>query len=110
MAAYPTDPCHSAGSSRLPVTGIRTELAEDGTVRSRAMYSAPTYRFELIYDAIDSTEMAALTAHYASDYDAAFALTYDGTSYTVHYEDPGIEIRRIGGSWYSATVHLIGRA
>ena len=36
--------------------------------------------------------------------------TVDGTSYTVHYEDPGIEIRRIGGSWYSATVHLIGRA
>jgi len=110
MADYPTSPVYSSGSELMPVTGKQTEFADDGTPRGRSLYSAPGYRLTLPYSAISSTELALLTAHWAANLAAEFAITYQGVSYTVQYEDPGLEWRHLGGDWYSATAHLIGQA
>jgi hypothetical protein len=110
MSDYPTSPAYSNGSQLAPVTGKETAFGEDGTVRGRSLYAAPGYRLTLPYSVLTATELGLLTAHLSANLSTAFTVSYQGVSYTVQYEDPGLEWRHLGGDWYSATAHLIGKA
>jgi hypothetical protein len=109
MAAYPTSPAYSIGSKLQPIGGKQTEFSVGGTLRARLLYSAPGYRITLPYTVLSSSELDLLTAHWSANNNASFAITYEGVSYTVQYEEPGLEWSHLGGDWYSATAHLIGK-
>lgn len=108
MAAYPTV-THSDASQRIPRGGIAVDYAEDGTPRSRTLYAATVYDFDLIHPFLSSTNRDLITAHYAANINTSFSYTWpDGSvAHTVYYADAP-EILWAPGGW-TVRVRLVGK-
>jgi hypothetical protein len=109
MAAFPTLPTLNT-SSRTLDGGYLSERAQDGTLRVRRLYAAPAVALQLELGPLTSTQLAALTAHYAADRDNSFSYTWggDATSYTCRYTS-AISVRPGVGAWaWYASLSLEG--
>lgn len=99
MADYPSLAI-SADSDFAPRGGLLTDMAEDGTQRTRSLYASTNYEFTLLHQALTSTERTTLLAHYA----AHKALTFNYVSpwsetYTMRYLDEPQGKPRPSGLW-----------
>ena len=110
MAAFPTVR-HSTKSVRTVHAGIMVDRAEDGVPRTRSLYAADSYDFQVVL-ICSATDRDSIIAHQASEGASAFSYTWpdDGVAYTVRYAGP-VEYRSFGaaGLWH-VSVTLAGVA
>lgn len=107
MAAYPTLDTDEL-SARRPISGLQIDRADDGTIRSRTLFSAIVYQFDLLHRGLSSTDRDAILSHYSANVNSTFSYTWpDGSvAHTVVYADaPFVEWRP--GGW-DVTVSLVG--
>jgi hypothetical protein len=107
MSAYPSL-THDVSSSRRPRSGLKVDVAEDGTPRARTLYSATVYDFTIVHPYQSSTNRNLVTAHYAANANGSFSYTWpDGSvAHTcVYAEAPEIEWHP--GGW-TVRVQLVG--
>jgi hypothetical protein len=107
MADYPALPIDD-GTAPQKDAGIRMSIAEDGSVRSRRLYSATLYRFTLVHRQVSSGDRTTLLSHYAAHVGQRFDWTAPwGDLYELEYLDEPAEIPHPNGSW-TMTSRLIG--
>lgn len=85
MADYPVLPMGTQ-SQMDPRAGIVTDVAEDGTTRSRRLFAATNHDITLVHEYLTAAQRTTLLAHFI----AHAALTFNwvspwGDTYTVRY-------------------------
>ena len=107
MAAYPTL-AHDVSSTRTPRSGIQIDTADDGTVRSRTLYSAVVYDFAIEHRALTSVNRDSVLSHYTSNVNTTFSYTWpDGSvAHTCVYADAPKVTWQPGG--WDVSVALVG--
>jgi len=86
------------------------DIAEDGTVRARTLYTATVYDIRLIHSGITASQRNAIFSHYAANVGEEFSYTWpDGTrAHTVVYAQAPQDIPLGRGDVYRVDVYLIG--
>ena len=111
MADFPTVLHVRGGSTRRPVAGILNDRADDGKLRTRSLYAATSYQFDLqlLCYASDRT---AVFDHFAAHTASEFSYTWpDGdVAYTVRYASEPYDSQQGDGNWWYVTVSLEGVA
>lgn len=107
MADYPSIPLEW-DSAAEPMNGHETDLAEDGTFRSRLFFEHQPYDFTIRHSYIPYTDIETLQDFYADNRLSTIQLTWkDGQTYDCRFTAPP-KFDRIRGQWWQAELKLIG--
>jgi hypothetical protein len=82
MAAYPTT-FISRESGIVPDAGIRTEIADDGTVIFRRDRAVPAYGLEILHEWVSQSEFDALLAFVDANGYGPHTLTLHGINFSL---------------------------
>jgi len=104
MADYPVTLPVGARTRVEPDAGMITDIATDGTVRTRIMHDVTRFDITIDHPYLSSAERTTLLAHYATDK----ALTFNfvapwGTTYIVRYLNEPRGQPHAGGYWTFST-------
>jgi hypothetical protein len=107
MSAYPTLATRD-DSVRQPRSGLQIDQADDGTIRSRTLFSAIVYEFTIYHQGLSSADKESILTHYAANVSAPFSYTWpDGSvAHTVVYTEAPLVTWAPGG--WTVEVHLMG--
>lgn len=109
MAAYPSYKI-SPSSSKTPITGVKVDVMEDGSVAARCFYTTPTYRFNIVHKDLPFADVSNLLQFYENNKTLQVTLTWpsDGSTYSVLFEKPPSESYQYP-MVADVTVSLIGK-
>jgi hypothetical protein len=83
MATYPSLAMHPS-SRRILRDGRDEEIATSGKLYLRNLYTSDRYDFEIVHEALNSTDVATLVSFYGTNKNLAVDLVWpeDGATYT----------------------------
>ena len=107
MANYPSLPI-SQESEFTSDAGLIIDYADDGTVRSRSMFTATRFNISLLHPQVSASEKTTLLSHYSANKGTTFTLSTPwGDNYTVQYlNEPNC--KPLSGNYWNITSRLIG--
>ena len=109
MADFPSTIPIDEGSKLNPQAGMLTEVADDGTIRSRALYATTNYDITLVHGALSSAERATLLSHFAANKTLTFNVVMPwGETYLCRYIEEPSGDPRATGRWLMQT-RLMGK-
>lgn len=77
VVAYPAYR-QCAGSNRVEVTQVLSDVSSSGMIRGRVMYAAPTYELTLVHEALDRATFDAWESFWNSNFNNEFDITWAG--------------------------------